>query len=172
MFTNALFSDLMKQLYLLRHAKSSWEERGLRDFDRPLSEKGIKDCDKVRQSLTERGIAPEKILCSPALRTRSTAQLIFPDSKIKLLPELYLCSTDTLFSTIYALKDKWNKVAIVFHNYAITDFVNEISYKGLDNVKTSGFIEVKINGAWKDINDRSPLEVSYFNRKEWRHLSE
>lgn len=172
MFTNALFSGIMKQLYLLRHAKSSWEEKGLRDFDRPLSEKGLKDCGKLRNALTEKNIAPEKVLCSPALRTRTTAQMVFPDAKVKLLPELYLCSTETVFNTIYALKNKWDKVAIVFHNYAITDFVNDISYKGVDNVKTSGFIEVEIDGSWNDINDRSCLQVSYFDRKSWQYLSE
>jgi len=161
----------MKNLILLRHAKSSWDDPRLPDFDRPLSKKGINDCAVVETELQKLNIKLQEVLCSSALRTRTTASLIFAENEIKLLPELYLCTTETIFNSIFSLKEKKENVALVFHNFSITDFVNDISVKSIDNIKTAGLVHVKIDGKWKDIVDKSKTSVQYFDRKKWEVLS-
>lgn len=66
----------MLRLYVMRHAKSSWAVPGARDFDRELNERGIFDLEKMRQTLKARGFIPEKIICSPAIRTIQTFEHI------------------------------------------------------------------------------------------------
>lgn len=66
----------MKRLYLLRHAKSSWNQPHLTDFDRPLNPRGYKDAQAMADYIEEQGYQPEVILCSSAKRTRETLRPI------------------------------------------------------------------------------------------------
>ncbi len=66
----------MRYLYLLRHAKSSWDDPSLDDFDRPLAPRGIKACQKMRVYLEAAGIKPQLVLCSSAERAWKTCELI------------------------------------------------------------------------------------------------
>jgi phosphohistidine phosphatase len=161
----------MKQLLLLRHAKSSWDTPSLADFDRPLANKGLEDCKLIKKELQDMALVPERVFCSPALRTRQTAGIVFKDIKTKYQPELYLCSVSTVFNSILAIKDKHQFAALVFHNYAITDFVNEIAYGSIDNIRTAGLVHVTIDGNWEDIYNRSKLRVKYFDREQWIDLN-
>ena len=68
----------MRTLLILRHAKSSWAVTGQRDFDRPLSERGEEQVERLRPFLSEQDIRPDAVLCSPAARTRATLQGILP----------------------------------------------------------------------------------------------
>lgn len=65
----------MKKLFLMRHAKSSWGDASLADFDRPLNERGLRAAPLMGRHLRERRAAPDLILCSPAARARRTAEL-------------------------------------------------------------------------------------------------
>ncbi len=62
----------MKRLMLLRHAKSSWDEDGVADRDRPLAPRGLRDAETMAEAIAKRKLLPNRILCSPALRTRQT----------------------------------------------------------------------------------------------------
>jgi len=63
----------MKRLYLVRHAKSSWDHPGLEDFDRPLNKRGMRDAPKMGEYLAEQRILPQIIVSSPARRAHATA---------------------------------------------------------------------------------------------------
>ena len=65
----------MKTLYLIRHAKSSWDDSTLTDFERPLNERGINDAPKMGKLLKEKNIIPELLISSPANRAISTAKI-------------------------------------------------------------------------------------------------
>ncbi len=65
-------------MYLLRHAKSSWDEPGRPDRERPLAPRGVRDAKRVAKHLRRQGVAPELVLCSPAVRTRETLELVLP----------------------------------------------------------------------------------------------
>jgi phosphohistidine phosphatase len=66
----------MKRLLLLRHAKSSWSDPGIADFDRPLNERGLRAAPLMGRYMRDRGLRPDLILCSPAERARQTAALL------------------------------------------------------------------------------------------------
>jgi len=66
----------MKTLYLIRHAKSSWDDMNLKDFDRPLNDRGKNDAQEMGKRLKERGIFPDVILSSPDIRALETSKMI------------------------------------------------------------------------------------------------
>jgi phosphohistidine phosphatase len=68
----------MPRLLLLRHAKSSWDDAGLADIDRPLTPRGERGAALVGEAMRDRGYLPDHILCSPAKRTRQTLDAIIP----------------------------------------------------------------------------------------------
>jgi len=65
----------MRRLILMRHAKSSWDDPALDDFERPLKNRGLRDAPMMGRWLAEQDLKPEKVLCSPALRARMTCEL-------------------------------------------------------------------------------------------------
>src|SRR5215470_16371033 len=90
----------MKQLYLLRHAKSSWEDAAVADFERPLAARGRRACASLREAIGRHGIAPALILCSAARRTQETFQAVAPafahDYVVAIERRLYLASAAKL----------------------------------------------------------------------------
>jgi len=160
----------MKRLNLLRHAKSSWNNPGQNDIDRSLSNKGIYQCDILKNEVEKLGIKPDFIVASSAKRTQQTAELVFENTDITLDKELYLCSTEVIYNRIYALDENWTTAVIIFHNDTITNFVHQVAPYALDNVKTGGLIAIELPNSWMDINDNKLLKVRYFNHEEWTSL--
>ena len=110
----------MKHLTLLRHAKSSWDDANLGDFDRPLSKRGRKNMEAVGAYLSDDDFAPDTILCSPAARTRETfdrlaAQLDL-NAMVTFDPALYLAGPWRLLAQIRALPESADDVLIIGHN--------------------------------------------------------
>ncbi|HET7710110.1 MAG TPA: histidine phosphatase family protein [Sphingomicrobium sp.] len=117
----------MKQLAILRHAKSDWGNPGLTDFDRPLNKRGRKAAKKVGRELHSRGLTFDQIVCSPAARARETVERFAIGfegvPEVRFEPNLYMCSTGTLISVINALPDDARTVMIVGHNPGFHDIV-------------------------------------------------
>ncbi|RUU81093.1 histidine phosphatase family protein, partial [Mesorhizobium sp. M7A.F.Ca.MR.362.00.0.0] len=94
----------MKQLLLLRHAKSSWDDPDLDDFDRPLAERGVKAARSIGRELAARGWLPDLALVSPALRTRDTWRLVAAElpvqPRIAFVEALYDASAADILSQI------------------------------------------------------------------------
>lgn len=133
----------MKIIYLVRHAKSSWDYENVDDYDRPLKGRGIRDAHLVSQYLANQVDAPEALFSSPATRAVHTAMIFarnlqFPFSAIQLNEEFYLCSDRFLLEFIQRLDDKLNSVMIFGHNPTMTNFVNRCIDQRIDNVPTSG----------------------------------
>ena len=95
----------MKTLFLLRHAKSSWGNPKLKDFERPLSGRGINDAPVIADRFLSRYSSVDCIICSPAMRAKSTAKLFaeninFPVDDIISNPELYFAG-----SSMFLIRD-------------------------------------------------------------------
>lgn len=109
----------MLTLSLFRHAKSSWADPALDDFDRPLGQRGLDAAPAMAAFMAREGIRPDLVLCSPARRTRDTLALVegsignppatFPD-------KLYLPSAETLMALIQAVEDSVGHLMVVGHN--------------------------------------------------------
>src|SRR6476619_4579368 len=107
----------MHTLYLLRHAKSSWDDPTLSDRDRPLAPRGRRDAKRIAQHLVRLGIEPELVLCSSALRTRETLELVRPalgpTPTISLEAALYAASCDVLLERIRAVPEAVDSVMLI-----------------------------------------------------------
>src|SRR5205823_3269897 len=78
---------VMKTLLLLRHAKSSWDDSSLRDFDRPLAPRGKRDAPSMGRVLKEQGPLPDLIISSPAVRAKETIEAFVKSAKLDLTPQ-------------------------------------------------------------------------------------
>ena len=131
----------MKKLYIIRHAKSSWDSPELSDFERPLNKRGIRDVPDMGQRLYELGIKPDLIISSPANRAITTARGIakainFPTSLIQQEIDLYHASTSTIKEVISQVDQSVNQLMIFGHNPGFTDLISRVSEFNLYNLPT------------------------------------
>ncbi|MFN4028315.1 MAG: SixA phosphatase family protein [Flavobacterium sp.] len=146
----------MKQLFIIRHAKSSWSTP-LNDVDRPLTNRGIHDAHLV--SLQVKDELPDSYLVwsSVAKRAAETAtifaqNLLFPTESIQFKKELYTFDDRRLEQIIKSCPDSCHHLIVFGHNEAITNFVNKFGNIFIDNVPTSGFVKLSFNVTrWNDI---------------------
>lgn len=133
----------MKNLVLIRHAKSSWDDPGLDDLERPLNGRGKRDAPLMGTVLKERGLSPDIILTSPARRALKTAKVVaerlgFPTERLSIDGRIYLCGTATLLDLIQQLPDASDQVVVFGHNPDLTDLVNLLADAGIGNLPTCG----------------------------------
>ena len=98
----------MLTLILLRHAKSSWDDPGLDDFDRPLAKRGRKAAPEVGSALARMGLRPDLVLCSTAVRTRQTLEIVLgelgsPAPRVIFDERLYMATSDRLIKRLHAV---------------------------------------------------------------------
>jgi phosphohistidine phosphatase len=110
----------MKTLFLLRHAKSSWNQPELHDHDRPLNKRGKKEAPKVGVYIKDNDLIPDLILSSTARRAHDTAQAVAEESgfsgQVDLYQDLYLSDTSCYLDILRCLPDDANRVLVVGHN--------------------------------------------------------
>jgi phosphohistidine phosphatase len=146
----------VKTIYLLRHAKSSWDNPGLDDFDRPLNDRGENDAPRMGKRLRKSGIKPQLIISSPAARAIATARLAaeemqYPTEQIKQDKKLYHASGDTFLSCIQSLDDSLDHVMLVSHNPGLTEFADALLNADIGNIPTAGFVYGKLKiDSWKE----------------------
>ena len=121
----------MKTLMLLRHAKSSWKDEGLRDHDRPLNKRGQKTAPVMGQLILEKQLVPDVILSSTAVRARTTAEAIAEAcnyaNAIEQLDELYLATAgELLFQAQSQVSDSTERAMLVAHNPGMEDLVSRL----------------------------------------------
>ena len=117
-----------KTIYLARHAKSSWDSSAVRDYDRPLSERGLRDAQKMAEKLVELSWRPEKIIASPALRAKQTCEaycLSFGIQEGDVLwdKNIYAAYMVTLLHTLTSLPEDVQSVMLLGHNPSMEDLL-------------------------------------------------
>jgi phosphohistidine phosphatase len=163
---------VMKRLYLVRHAKSSWKDLSITDFERPLNKRGEKDAPLMGKLLKDKRLKFDLILSSPAGRTKDTATFIAKEieykSNIIFDNGIYESSLKNLHLIIKHLNDKIMNVMLVGHNPELTMLVNYLSNDNIDNIPTCGVVALKFNGEWKYISSKS-CEILFFEypKKNW-----
>ena len=110
----------MKTLYILRHAKSSWDDHSLTDHERPLNERGLRTAPFIGGLMKERGLVPDVIVSSPAMRAKQTAELVREaagfEPEITFNERIYEASVSTLIAVITELDNEADRVLLVGHN--------------------------------------------------------
>ena len=139
----------MKELFIIRHAKSSWGNSQLKDFDRPLNDRGRAAAPIMGDRLVRAGIFPDVIISSPAVRALTTAKLVANryKSHIDIIEEseLYHASTFLLLNIINSLSNKFDKVFLVGHNPGLTGFAEYLSNEQFDNLPTAAIVGIRFD---------------------------
>jgi phosphohistidine phosphatase len=140
----------MKQLILIRHAKSSWDDSSLSDFERPLNERGTKDAPEMAKRLVDKKVKIDAFVSSPAKRAKQTTkqftkELDLKKKNIVFEPALYEAGEENFYKVVENLKNKWDSVAIVSHNPGISSFVNSLTETRIDDMPTSSVFAIKID---------------------------
>lgn len=157
----------MKILYIVRHAKSSWEYSGIEDIDRPLKKRGIKDAHLMSKFLSKKVDKPDVFITSSANRALHTAVIFcenfsFPHANLQIKRQLYSFSDGYLAKTVNALDDGFNSAIIFSHDHGINTFVNEFGNKPIAHVPTCGVIALQFEEKhWKNIKKGKTILVEF-----------
>ena len=135
----------MKRLYLIRHAKSSWDDPRLADFDRPLNDRGKRDAPRMGRRLAEGGHRPDILLSSPARRALGTAKRIahelgFRKEAILRNSHLYHADESQLLQAVRAQPDRASSLMLFGHNPGLTEFATLLCRYPFDNIPTCGVV--------------------------------
>ena len=154
----------MKNLFLMRHGKSRWDEN-VSDQYRSITENGIRKTEKVAHFLKDNlQIQCDKIYTSKATRTKETSDIVqkiaFPNHKIEIVDELYTFSHFLLDNWIQKLDNQLQNVLIFGHNPAFTDVANEFGNELIYNLPTSGFVWIQFKSDhWKEIKKGETVKI-------------
>ena len=157
----------MKTLYIVRHAKSSWNYEGIDDIDRPLKKRGIKDAYMMSKNLKENIERPDVFVSSSANRALHTGIIFsnafkYPLANLKISKSLYSFSDGYLVKTIRALDDGFDSAIVFSHNHGINDFVNSYGSQFINNVPTCGIVGIKFNTEhWKSIKKGKTFIIDF-----------
>jgi phosphohistidine phosphatase len=166
----------MKRLYLLRHAKSSWEDPGLADHDRPLAPRGRRATKLVAKHLRREGLAPAFVLCSPAARTRETLECIAPalgdEVPVQVERELYGASDGDLLERLRAIPDTVESVMLIGHNPAVQGLALNLAGSGreLESVErkypTGALATLTFKGSWRELGPDAAKLVGFVRPRD------
>ncbi len=139
----------MKRLYLIRHAKSSWSNLKISDFDRPLNQRGKKEAPLMAQRLAQRGVCPDALISSPAKRARKTAEIVarsvkYPVKRIHFIDLVYTSETSDLLRVLQKTDNLIETAFLVGHNYAITDLAVMLTGEYISKIPTSGVVAMDL----------------------------
>jgi phosphohistidine phosphatase len=154
----------MKTLYLVRHAKASWEEPGVSDADRPLLPKGVTRTKLIVDFLLKRGTTIDLMISSPAVRAFETAKIVatglnYPVNKIRTDRKIYDGYYDRILDIIYDTSNDVDSLMIFGHNPTITNLANLFLHPGLEIMPTSCTICLSFNiDKWKEIPSNEGIQ--------------
>jgi len=121
----------VKILYLFRHAKSSWDEPLLSDFDRPLSKRGQKTAPQMGRIMRQRKVSPDLVICSPARRTKETAKLALEkariDADVVFTEGIYEASVRALLSVLSKQDGSVGSILMIGHNPGMSDLIETLT---------------------------------------------
>ena len=167
-----------KYVYLLRHAKSSWEDPGLDDHERPLAPRGRKAATRVGRYLEDARIRPALVLCSSARRTQETLERLAPrlpgTTRIEIEPGLYGASARTLLARLQQLPESVDSVLVVGHNPGVQELALLLAARGerLADVRatfpTGALATLALDGAWSDLRPGGAELVAFVAPRELR----
>ncbi len=157
----------MKKLYLVRHAKSSWEDNDLKDIERPLNKRGEKDAPFIAQLMHQKKIKPGIMVSSPAERALSTAKVFcremnIPEKDLSIDSNLYEADRKEILKAIHKL-DNVNDSAMVFsHNPGLTELAGFLTKGIVYDIPTCGIVSLICSiDEWEELNDTN-CELNFF----------
>lgn len=157
----------MKELILVRHAKSSWKDPALRDHERPLNKRGKRDAPEMGERLAQRGCNADLFVSSSAVRALETARsfavkLGYPPEDIQTEERIYLASVGELLEAIRGVKASVETLMLFGHNPGLTDLANLLGTREILNLPTCAVLHLRFDiDAWSGLEEVSGEEVTY-----------
>jgi phosphohistidine phosphatase len=165
----------MRRLYLLRHAKSSWDDPDLDDHDRPLARRGRRASKLIGEHLRHEGLPPSLVLCSSAKRARQTLDGIaagLVGSEVSVEPGLYRASAASLLSRLREVPPEVESVMLIGHQPAIQDLALQVAGGGAERERmegkfpTAALATFAVPGRWSELSPAGGQLVAYVKPKE------
>jgi phosphohistidine phosphatase len=161
-------NHLMKTLYIMRHAKSSWKFEELSDHDRPLNKRGRTDAPMMGQELAANNTKLQLILSSPAVRALTTATLVarelnYNADGIAVDDRMYGASAQELLDIAREAPADVDSLLMVGHNESISEFANMLSPKHIASMPTAGVVALRFDcEGWQEIK-RDNAELLFYD---------
>ena len=152
----------MKILLLLRHAKSSWKDESLSDFDRPLNERGKKAAQAIGRYIRKQKIMPDLVLSSPAVRARETTGIITSTAKltaeIRYDQRIYEADPPRLVQVLSQIENNFCSVLLVGHNPGIEELISLLTGSS-QHMPTAALAKIRLEGAddWSEISQAKAI---------------
>lgn len=145
----------MRILYLLRHAKSSWNDLSLRDFDRPLKKRGREAAERIGKQIAVENLSNPLVICSPAVRTRETAEIVLESANLAVEPRfderIYEASLGELVQIVTEISDETQVAIMIGHNPGFEELLSFLTgeHRRMPTCALAkiGFRDV----SWKDV---------------------
>lgn len=156
----------MKSLLIMRHAKSSWKETDIPDFERPLNKRGKGDAPAMGELLKDRELIPQRILCSTAARARQTVDGLLGTSgfhgEVVYLDSFYMAESITYLESLRLLADDLERVMIVGHNPGLETLLQMLTGKvaALPTAAVA-YLALPINH-WTELKPDTEAELAEF----------
>ncbi len=153
----------MKTLLLMRHARGSWKEHGIKDRKRPLSKRGKKNAPQMGELIKEKELIPQLILCSSATRAQQTAELLAKaieySGEIRYLDSLYMAEAEDTLKILRKLPDELERVMVIGHNPGLESMLPLLT-KHVEALPTAAvaYLVVPIN-SWKDLKKNTEADL-------------
>jgi len=159
---------MIKRLFLIRHAKSSWADPGLDDFARPLNKRGKKDAPEMAARLARIGVRPDLIVASPARRAKKTAIRMaeatgYETADIRYYDDLYLGFLKYHLQLIDELLLRADTLFLVGHNNTITELAEYLTGRYLGNVPTCGIVALEFSGPDGFTGEKGSARLLFFD---------
>ncbi|HEX8376945.1 MAG TPA: histidine phosphatase family protein [Pedobacter sp.] len=157
----------MKQLLIVRHAKSDWTSGAQKDFDRPLNKRGFRDAPEMADRLLRQHLIPQLLVSSPALRAYTTASIFaeifnIHTKEIKTDKAIYEASSGSLLHLINAFDNRYNFIALFGHNPGITNLAINLCNTDVYDIPTCGMILIEFPiDDWKMVSKDSGEQTLY-----------
>ena len=159
-----------KLLLLLRHAKSSWDDPGLADHDRPLAARGHKAAKRIGARLRTDQTPVDLVLCSSARRARETVDLVAPPGKIEIEDGLYGASADELLKRLRHVDDAVTSVMVVGHNPAMQELALKLlpdaDGETIGKFPTGALATLTLSGSWSSLAPQRAELVTFLRPRE------
>ncbi|HZF27111.1 MAG TPA: histidine phosphatase family protein [Steroidobacteraceae bacterium] len=147
----------MKRLTLVRHAKSDWKNSALKDFERPLSRRGLKEAPGMAGQLAKQKVHADLMITSPAVRALETARIFagaleYPLRRLKAEDRLYLARPADLLEVVRGVGTRVQHLMIFGHNPGLSEFAQELTrYAQLGELPTCAVYTMEFDiGSWPD----------------------
>lgn len=163
----------MKTLLLMRHAKSSWKQAGLSDWERPLNKRGKSDAPRMGELLWEEDLVPELIISSDALRARQTAEAVADaagyEGEVTYLADLYHGTHAEYVGALASVPDEQDVVMIIGHNPDLQDVLEMLSGQ-MESMPTGAIAHLKLSiERWSELRDDIEAELLHIWRPRELH---